>query len=508
MAKMIRTCTIYDLAAVAALLAILAAASPAEAVPAFARKYQTSCQTCHVAYPKLNPFGKAFRLLGYHMPGETEQQVKQPEVPLGSSAYKRVWPNSVWPGAIPPTLPLSLAVEFLVQESSVVDGDELDKSRSDFLFPSDVALIAAGSSGDHISYFGEIAFKQEVEDGQVENEVEVEHIDFRFIRPISDSMAFNVKIGSFQPELVSTFDHARRLTVANYDSMFGVRTANVGGAEGVGGGHGHGGTSGMSLPEIVTGFETYGVVKSRFLWAAGLVSGQGPGLSTFDGNDRKDYYARVAYKLGGLAFDGSNADSYAGSTKNWREKSFSFSLFAYEGDSGGILTPLEEEGHEEDLLSEQQFALLSSVADEEHEEAAFLETGGFSRIGLDFNWYFQDLHVFGALVEGEDDLTAFGPGHDGDAGEPIGDLSGTFSYTAWFIEGDLVLRFPWLHGALRYETVDLPRFEDGSKANDWERATVSITGLIRANLKTTLEYTWDLNEAKNYFLWANFGIAF
>jgi hypothetical protein len=508
MAKMIRTCTIYDLAAVAALLAILTAASPAEAVPAFARKYQTSCQTCHVAYPKLNPFGQAFRLLGYHMPGETEQQVKQPEIPLGSDAYKRVWPDSVWPGAVPPNLPLSLAAEFLVQERSTLEDGEVEKSRSDFLFPSEVALIAAGTSGDHISYFGEIAFKQTVEEGQVENEVEVEHLDFRFIRPISNSMAFNAKIGSFQPEMVSTFDHARRLTIANYDSMFGVRTANLGGAEGVGGGHGHGGGASIALPEIATGFETYGVVKSRFLWAAGLVSGQGPGLETFDGNDRKDFYVKAEYKWGGLALDGSNADSFAGSRKNWREKSFSVSVFAYAGDSGGILTPLEEDQHDEEPLTEPHLQLLDSDVDDDHEEAAFLETGSFSRIGVDFNWRFKDLHLFGAFVEGEDDLTAFGPGHDDEVGEPINELSGTFSYTSWFIEGDLVLRFPWLHGAFRYEAVDLPKLEEGRKVDGWERATISLTGLIRANLKTSLEYTWDLNESKNYFLWANFGIAF
>ena len=33
----------------------------ASAVPAFSRKYETACQTCHVGFPKLNPFGEAFR---------------------------------------------------------------------------------------------------------------------------------------------------------------------------------------------------------------------------------------------------------------------------------------------------------------------------------------------------------------------------------------------------------------------------------------------------------------
>ncbi len=55
----------------------------AEAVPAFARKYQTSCQTCHIVFPKLNAFGEAFRLRGYRMPAETEDMVKQKPVSMG-----------------------------------------------------------------------------------------------------------------------------------------------------------------------------------------------------------------------------------------------------------------------------------------------------------------------------------------------------------------------------------------------------------------------------------------
>jgi len=81
-------------------LGLLATASTAHAVPSFARKYQTSCQTCHVVFPKLNAFGEAFRLRGYRMPGETEEMIKQPGVSLGAPAYKRLWPQAVWPGEI------------------------------------------------------------------------------------------------------------------------------------------------------------------------------------------------------------------------------------------------------------------------------------------------------------------------------------------------------------------------------------------------------------------------
>ncbi len=67
-------------------LCFVAMESTALAVPAFARKYQTSCQTCHIVFPKLNAFGEAFRLRGYRMPGETADMVKEPPVSLGAPA--------------------------------------------------------------------------------------------------------------------------------------------------------------------------------------------------------------------------------------------------------------------------------------------------------------------------------------------------------------------------------------------------------------------------------------
>lgn len=454
------------------------------AVPAFARKYGTSCQTCHIAYPKLNNFGHAFRLLGYRMPGETEEMVKQPDVPLGAPAYKKVWPKSVWPGTVPSHVPLSITASFLVESSSQIENGERETVHNDFRFPEGAALIAAGIAGDHVAYFGEIEFEREIEDGESHWEVSVGHLDLRLIRPIANSTAFNVKIGSFQPEMVVTFDHARRITVTNYDSMFGVQTLHEGGAKDVGGG-GHSGGA-IAIPAITEGFELYGVAAKRLLWSAGLVNGLGPGQDTLDANSAKDTYVSVAYKWGGLAPDGSNAETYVGSAKNWQETSFRLGLFAYAGDGtrsaediqGGIDT-----------------------------DGEFVEDADFTRVGADFNLFFRDLNVFGAYVNGTDDINFF---IDDTTGTPVLDPaeSGSFDYTSWFVEFDAVLGWPFLHGALRYETVDLPHQEMGVKVPDWERATASVTGLIRANVKSVVEYAWDLNESRNYRAYLGMGIAF
>ena len=41
----------------------------ANAVPAFARKYDVSCNACHTRQPRLNSFGQRFLENGYQMPG-------------------------------------------------------------------------------------------------------------------------------------------------------------------------------------------------------------------------------------------------------------------------------------------------------------------------------------------------------------------------------------------------------------------------------------------------------
>src|ERR1022692_893112 len=76
-------------------------ATPAYGIPAFARKYQTSCSTCHNNYPELNDFGEAFKKNGFKFPKDDETFVKEPPVLLGAKAQKEAFPGAVFPGEIP-----------------------------------------------------------------------------------------------------------------------------------------------------------------------------------------------------------------------------------------------------------------------------------------------------------------------------------------------------------------------------------------------------------------------
>lgn len=96
--KLLSPTVALTLAVSCGLLAIMP--TQALAIPSFARKYRTSCSTCHIAYPVLNSFGKAFKARGYRLPME-ETLTKDEPVSLGAPAWKKVFPESLWPADMP-----------------------------------------------------------------------------------------------------------------------------------------------------------------------------------------------------------------------------------------------------------------------------------------------------------------------------------------------------------------------------------------------------------------------
>ena len=81
--------------AVALLCCFLSTSSVA--IPAFSRQYGTSCSTCHLDFPKLNDFGKAFKDAGFKFPKDDETYIKIPPTMLGSPAQKELWPRTIFP---------------------------------------------------------------------------------------------------------------------------------------------------------------------------------------------------------------------------------------------------------------------------------------------------------------------------------------------------------------------------------------------------------------------------
>ena len=88
------------------LTTILGRTSRTYGIPAFARKYQTSCSTCHSNYPELNDFGEAFKKNGFKFPKDDETFVKEPPVMLGAKAQREVFPKAIYPGEMPGSIPI------------------------------------------------------------------------------------------------------------------------------------------------------------------------------------------------------------------------------------------------------------------------------------------------------------------------------------------------------------------------------------------------------------------
>jgi len=439
--------------------AVLLAAPSAEAIPAFARKYATSCQTCHVAFPKLNAFGTAFRLNGYRTPKETEEMIKEKPISLGAPAYKKLWPHAIWPGEISSSVPLAVNVKLAdVNTSELNDDGSVSKIKNDFQFPQEVNIFAGGTLGDHVSYLGELTFGVSG-DGSVETEVEHAHIAFD--SPFGPENAFHFRIGKFTPNVADVFQEMFLTTDAGIDSIFNYNPIGLQGGTGLGADEVS--PNPIPFPALVQGIELYGVVAHRLLYVAGVANGISAGNGQF-GNNSKDVYGRVDYKFGGMGLDGDLGGRTA-PEKNWRDDSFRIGAFVYHGNASGVNFPLEDET-----------GATINVQDDH-----FLRTGFFASA------YWRDLNLFGAYVHGTDTLRQF----DGTSGDFLAEIEPT--YNSWFVQADYVF-YPWLHGAARYETVT-----PGDRSVPSTRTGVfNVSGLIRANIKAIAEYQRDLREGENH----------
>ena len=429
------------------------------AIPAFARKYQTSCQTCHVGFPKLNPFGEAFRLNGYRLPKETEDQIKIKPVSIGADAYKKMWPKAIYPSDLPGQVPLALNVKMASVYASSLDDTGHHIVHNDFQFPQEANLFAGGTLGEHMSFLGEVTWGENP-DGSSETEIERLHLQAgSFWGP---EHLFNIKLGKFAPDLADGFQEMWLSTDNAIDTMFSFNPIGLSGGTGLAEDGG-----GIALPANVKGIEVYGVGVHRFFYTVGITNGLGPSASgNVDGNASKDVYARADYKFGGMGLDGDTTGVTL-PPENWRERSLRVGIFGYHGNGKGVDFP---------------------VADENGAELN-VQDDNFNRGGLYASWLFDDLNVFGVIMSGRDKLNTF----DGD-GALVN--SASHKYHAWFVQGDYVI-VPPLQASLRYEDVTPP----SEAASQSIRAlNASLSYFFYANVKGTLEYRRDLNESKNYSL--------
>ncbi len=399
----------------------VAGTSPSMAIPAFARKYHTSCQTCHIAFPALNAHGEAFRLNGYRFPAGSDAGMSKDEpVALGAEGYKKMWPQAVWPGEIPGSVPISVVVE------SEIANDRASKTSSFDGLGGEVGLLAGGTFGEHVSFYSEVEFARDA--GEVVTEMERINVLFR---PFN-SPAFQFKIGSFEPGIFLVSNH-RRLT----DHRYFVTNETAG-------------DNGWSAEPFQQGIEFFGVAAHRLLYNGGYVEGVGNAS-----NNAKDVYGRVAYKFGGERLDGTTKGAEGGhmaeNPKPWSEKSLTVSAFAYKG------SPLLSETTSI-LVNDPNTNIVTPV------ETTVFQDDRFTVYGGDVAWNFLDL-IVRAGMSNRSDRRPF-----------LSNPSATDqSIKTRFGEVDWVA-YPWLIPAARWESFEVAGVKQ-------DRISLTVQFLVRANVR-------------------------
>jgi hypothetical protein len=285
---------------------VLGLSSRAEAIPAFARRYGTSCQTCHIVYPKLSPFGEAFRRNGFKWPGKDGDYVKQDQIPLGQEAYRDVFPDAVWPGTLAGAAPLALGFNgFVTAHPDKSSGSAQADNGAVVTLQNLLAeahLWAGGTFSEHISYFGEVTF--------ADGGAEVEHAELHFNDLGISPHLVNLYVGRGVPTLTSFGPHSSYIAdtivpAIAVTALFGATTDSF---------------STMNQYNLV---EVNGMAHGRFIYSLGANSG-----SNLDTRTSENATAHLGFKVGGMRLDGEG-DVVGDPVRPWAETALTVDAYGY-----------------------------------------------------------------------------------------------------------------------------------------------------------------------------------
>ena len=186
---------------------------PLGAVPVFSRKYQTSCQTCHTIFPKLNPFGQAFRLNGYRMPAERDRGGGQGEAGCPGRgglqedlAGRRLSERHPRPRADRHQHEVRRRLRLEPRRHRPLD------LHNDFQFPQEVNLFTAGTLGEHLRLPRRAHLRRAAGRRQRRRD-RARPAHFHQL-PLRAPHLINFKLGKFSPDLVRRLpgdvDHDRQ----------------------------------------------------------------------------------------------------------------------------------------------------------------------------------------------------------------------------------------------------------------------------------------------------------
>lgn len=111
-----------------------------EAIPAFARKYDLSCTSCHTKPPRLNAFGEAFHMAGFQIPMTAEGEIRK------KRKIGRIWSETDF-----------LNIFAIRGTGNLVEAFQGgDRADVNLTHPQEAELYLAGTFSQEISYFFEL----------------------------------------------------------------------------------------------------------------------------------------------------------------------------------------------------------------------------------------------------------------------------------------------------------------------------------------------------------------
>ncbi len=408
-------------------VAVLTAAVPARAIPVFARKYGTSCLTCHTVYPKLTPFGEAFRRNGYRFPGVDSDFVKQETVALGQDANKKSFPNAVWPSTIPNSVPIAVGFngQVMVYPDKTATFPRANNSSQVVLDAEtqEFHIWAAAAFDDTITAWGEVTL-------DVAGSLSVEHAQLLFNDLFEPRHVFNLVVGLGFPTIGSFGPHSSYVA----DQL--IPNSPVTGIYGLS-------PDPFVLVDNYPGLELRGVIEGRIDYALGWNAGKNSWSSAFNS---ENWYAQAGFKVGGMRLDGEGSTGAEDPLKPWAETSLTVDGFVYH-------------------------------SNEHFPDPTTATPGSSAASDASFTW---GLGVRGMLGSAELDLGYYSQNHSRGWVNPGTGALGQVTTDVTYGELSYIV-FPWLVPSLRVENISLHP-SGASTVNDLH-IVPGIAFLIRANIK-------------------------
>jgi len=477
------------------------------AIPAFARQYATSCMTCHIDFPKLNDFGKAFKDAGFQFPKDDESQIKVPPVMLGAEAQKLNFPKSVWPGSIPGMPPIGLRFNSFFQVTganrnlfnTLTPNGSVPQTIPATDFASGLfSIFTAGNFGSRIAFWvdDDISVAGQNAAGSL-GDAYLKFVDVsRLVKLPKDSVT--VRVGQFELDLpvtqarsynLSPYDIYQQANIGAMNSMVSLQQnvsnqftfANPAKGIEVSGGHQYGG---YHYSAAVVDQNAAGVDQSSNTspYVPSATGGANGGVGFGSNSNFKTFYGRLSYRFNLERDSESRHDIQAAGATGPRDHTYlNFGSFYLYG------------------KSLQQFAGADAVL---RVQEPYFRAGG------DFNFNYRRFNMYGVYMYGRDqNLLPVDKDGDliplplsSDSPLPVSFIKSVpAKLNGGFVQADFMVH-PWIMAIMRWDGVNssadringlalatgTPFF--GPLHSTRQRFTPGLQVLIHPNIKFAFEY--------------------